>query len=65
MDGNNWAYGFEFAQSPALPHYRVLRGLIAANVVSGKIITLGDLVVPAGVLASSHAFAMTDTLCEF
>ncbi len=39
-------------------------GLIAANVVSGKIITLGVLVVPAGVLAYSLTFTMTDTLCE-
>ncbi|NIR98467.1 MAG: VUT family protein, partial [Gammaproteobacteria bacterium] len=38
--------------------------LIAANVVSGKIITLGGLFVPAGVLAYSVTFAMTDTLCE-
>ncbi len=64
MHGNNWAYGSEFAQSSALPHYPVRRGLIAANVVSGKIIALGGLVVPAGVLALSLTFAITDTLCE-
>lgn len=38
--------------------------LIAANVVSGKIVSLGGLFVPAGVLAYSITFAMTDTLCE-
>lgn len=38
--------------------------LIAANVVSGKIIAIGPLFVPAGVLAYSFTFAMTDTLCE-
>lgn len=38
--------------------------LIAANVVSGKIVTLGGLFVPAGVLAYSITFAMTDVLCE-
>jgi len=38
--------------------------LITANMVSGKIISLGGLFVPAGVLAYSITFAVTDTLCE-
>lgn len=38
--------------------------LVTANVVSGKIIVLGPFFVPAGVLAYSITFAMTDTLCE-
>lgn len=38
--------------------------LITANVVSGKIITLWGLFVPAGVLAYSITFAVTDTICE-
>ena len=41
-----------------------IASLIAANVVSGKIIAIGPLFVPAGVLAYSITFAMTDTLCE-
>lgn len=38
--------------------------LITANVVSGKIIVLGGLVAPAGVLAYSITFAITDIVCE-
>ena len=38
--------------------------MIAANVVSGKIVMLGGLVVPAGVLAYSITFAVTDVVCE-
>ena len=38
--------------------------LIAANVVSGKIIAVAGLFVPAGVLAYSITFAVTDTVCE-
>lgn len=38
--------------------------LLTANVISGKIIALGPLFVPAGVLAYSITFAMTDTMCE-
>ena len=38
--------------------------LITANVVSTKILVLGPFIVPAGVLAYSITFAMTDTLCE-
>lgn len=39
--------------------------MIAANLVSGKIIALGPLFVPAGVLAYSITFAITDIVCEF
>jgi uncharacterized integral membrane protein (TIGR00697 family) len=39
-------------------------GLITANLISGKIVALGGLFVPAGVLAYSITFAMTDTICE-
>jgi queuosine precursor transporter len=38
--------------------------LIAANVVSGKILMVSGLVVPAGVLAYSITFAVTDVVCE-
>ena len=38
--------------------------MIAANVVSGKIVMLGGLIVPAGVLAYSITFAVTDIVCE-
>lgn len=38
--------------------------LVTANVVSGKIIVLGGLVAPAGVLAYSITFAVTDVVCE-
>ncbi|MEE8433529.1 MAG: queuosine precursor transporter, partial [bacterium] len=38
--------------------------LITANLVSTKILMLGPFIVPAGVLAYSITFAMTDTLCE-
>jgi queuosine precursor transporter len=38
--------------------------MITANVVSGKIIMLGGLVAPAGVLAYSITFAVTDVVCE-
>ena len=38
--------------------------LITANMVSTKILVLGPFFVPAGVLAYSITFAMTDTMCE-
>lgn len=38
--------------------------LITANMVSSKILVLGPFFVPAGVLAYSITFVMTDTLCE-
>lgn len=38
--------------------------LITANMVSTKILEVGPFFVPAGVLAYSITFAMTDTLCE-
>ena len=38
--------------------------LVTANVVAGKIIALWGLFVPAGVLAYSITFAITDTLAE-
>ncbi|HKI99210.1 MAG TPA: queuosine precursor transporter [bacterium] len=38
--------------------------MIAANVVATKIIVLGGLVAPAGVLAYSITFAVTDIVCE-
>ena len=38
--------------------------LVAANVVASKIIMIGGLVVPAGVLAYSITFAVTDTINE-
>ena len=38
--------------------------LVAANMVSSKIVMLGGLVVPAGVLAYSITFAITDTVGE-
>ena len=38
--------------------------LVTANLVSSKIVTLGGLMVPAGVLAYSITFAVSDTLCE-
>lgn len=53
----------------ALPWYLFLAvvfvaGLITANVISSKLITIGGIFVPAGVLAYSVTFAMTDTICE-
>lgn len=39
-------------------------GLVTANVVAGKIIDLWGVFVPAGVLAYSITFAITDTLAE-
>jgi queuosine precursor transporter len=38
--------------------------MITANIVAGKIIVLGGLVAPAGVLAYSITFAITDVVCE-
>ncbi len=38
--------------------------LVTANLISSKIVTIGGLVVPAGVLAYSITFAVTDTVCE-
>lgn len=38
--------------------------LITANVVASKILALGGIFVPAGVLAYSVTFPMTDTICE-
>lgn len=38
--------------------------LVTANVISGKIVAVGPLFVPAGVLAYSITFAVTDTVCE-
>ncbi|MDH5752689.1 MAG: queuosine precursor transporter [Deltaproteobacteria bacterium] len=38
--------------------------LITANIIASKIIMIGGMVVPAGVLAYSVTFAMTDTICE-
>jgi len=38
--------------------------LVAASVLAAKIVMIGGLVVPAGVLAYSITFAMTDTVCE-
>ena len=38
--------------------------LVTANLVAGKIITLWGVFVPAGVLAYSITFAITDTLAE-
>lgn len=53
----------------AFNHYLFLSvtfvaALITANIVSGKIVMLGGLFVPAGVLAYSITFALTDTICE-
>lgn len=39
-------------------------GLVTANVIAAKIVMIGPLFVPAGVLAYSITFAVTDTLCE-
>jgi queuosine precursor transporter len=38
--------------------------MISANIVAAKIIVLGGLVAPAGVLAYSITFAITDVVCE-
>lgn len=38
--------------------------LVTANVIAAKIVAIGPLYVPAGVLAYSITFAVTDTLCE-
>lgn len=38
--------------------------LVTANVLAAKIVSLGGLFVPAGVLAYSITFAVTDTVCE-
>lgn len=38
--------------------------LVAANVIAAKIVTIGPLFVPAGVLAYSITFAVTDTIGE-
>lgn len=38
--------------------------LVAANVLAAKILSIGGLVVPAGVLAYSVTFAVTDTIGE-
>lgn len=38
--------------------------LVTANLVASKIILVAGLVVPAGVLAYSITFAMTDVICE-
>lgn len=38
--------------------------LVTANLVAGKIVTLWGVFVPAGVLAYSITFAITDTLAE-
>lgn len=38
--------------------------LVTANVIAAKIVMIGPLFVPAGVLAYSITFAVTDTLCE-
>jgi len=38
--------------------------LVASSVLAAKIITIGGLFVPAGVLAYSITFAITDTVCE-
>jgi uncharacterized integral membrane protein (TIGR00697 family) len=38
--------------------------LVTANVLASKIIAVGGLFVPAGVLAYSITFAATDTICE-
>lgn len=38
--------------------------LVAANVLAAKIITIFGVFVPAGVLAYSITFAVTDTICE-
>ena len=38
--------------------------LVTANLISSKIVTIGGLVVPAGVLAYSITFAVTDTVGE-
>jgi len=56
-------------EQKAFPHYVVLMAvfvaaLVTANVLAGKIISVGGLFVPAGVLAYSITFAATDTICE-
>lgn len=38
--------------------------LVTANVIAAKIVMIGPLFVPAGVLAYSITFAVTDTMCE-
>lgn len=38
--------------------------LVTANLIASKIISIGGLVVPAGVLAYSITFAVTDVICE-
>lgn len=38
--------------------------LVTANVLAAKIVTIGGLLVPAGVLAYSITFAVTDTVSE-
>lgn len=38
--------------------------LVTANLIASKIITIGGLVVPAGVLAYSITFSVTDVICE-
>ncbi|MBI3993360.1 MAG: queuosine precursor transporter [Candidatus Lambdaproteobacteria bacterium] len=38
--------------------------LVTANLISGKIVAVGGVFVPAGILAYSITFAMTDTICE-
>src|SRR3990172_2560069 len=38
--------------------------LTAANLIAGKIVVIGGLYVPAGILAYSITFPMTDTICE-
>ncbi|MDH4247799.1 MAG: queuosine precursor transporter [Deltaproteobacteria bacterium] len=53
----------------ALPLYLLLSmvfvaALLTANMISGKIISLAGLFVPAGVLAYSITFAVTDVICE-
>lgn len=41
-----------------------IAALVTANIISGKVIAIGPLFVPAGVLAYSITFAVTDTVCE-
>ncbi|MEE8394970.1 MAG: queuosine precursor transporter [bacterium] len=38
--------------------------LVIANVLASKIVAVGGIFVPAGVLAYSITFAVTDTVCE-
>ena len=38
--------------------------LVASSILAAKIITIGGLFVPAGVIAYSITFAITDTVCE-